>query len=109
MNEIITPPNVTFALGILGLIFGVYHYFRTPQIDSEKKDALLAQQVQWTIEGNERRFIEIQQSVKDAFALASNHTHTVETKVDSLTGAVTALNVQIARLETIIEERIPKK
>ena len=60
MDSLITPQNITFTLGILGILFGVYNYFRNPQIDGDKKDALLAQQVQWQIETNERRFTEIQ-------------------------------------------------
>jgi hypothetical protein len=48
-----------------------------------------------------------------ALALAQNHTHTVDVKVDTLIGSVNQMNLQltnaITRLETTINERIPKK
>ncbi len=107
--NLLTPSNIMFVLGILSIIFSIYNYFKNPQIDSDRKDALLAQQVQWTIEGNERRFTEIQANVKDAFLLASNHTHTVDVKVDKLVEQVNALNLGITKINTILEERLPKK
>lgn len=109
-----------FVLGILGVIFTIYNYFKNPQIDGDKKDALLAQQVQWAKEGSdtrfkeiqestERRFAEMQLSIKDAFALGQNHIHTVDTKVDALSNNLISMGKEITRLATIIEERIPKK
>jgi len=109
MENFFTPNNIMFVLGILGVIFGVYKYFRNPQIDSDKRDALLAQQVQWQIEGNERKFQEIQTSIKDAFNLAQNHTHSVDVKVDKLAEDVKGLSTEITKLSTIISERIPKR
>lgn len=109
MNEtIITPNNITFVIGIIGIMFGVYHYFKNPQIASEKKDALLAQQVQWQREGTEKRFAEIQANIKEAFELAQNHTHSVDVKVDALTKKVSDVEIGLAKLSTTIEERIPK-
>jgi hypothetical protein len=110
MNEnLLTIPNVVFALGIIGTIFTVYNYFKDPQISGEKKDALLAQQVQWQIEGTERRFKEIQESFNGLLLQSNNHIHTVETKVDAQTCTIAAMGIEIAKLTTIIEERIPKK
>ena len=109
MESLLTTSNITFVIGAIGVIFTVYSYFKDPQVAGDKKDALLAQQVQWTIEGNERRFTEVQNSVKDAFSLAQNHTHTVEGKVDGLTVVVSDLGQQVIKLATIIDERIPKK
>ncbi len=108
-TSILTPNNIMFGLGIVGTIFGIYHYFKNPQVAADKKDALLAQQVQWQIEGNERRFTDIQNSIKDAFLLAQNHTHTVDVKVDKLGEELRTLSTHITKLSTIIEERIPRK
>ena len=108
MESFFTTGNIMFALGIIGVIFSVYNSFKTPQIDSEKKDALLAQQVQWNIEANERRFSELQNSIKDAFLLAQNHTHTVQVQVESLTKQINEMNISVTRLSTIINERLPK-
>ena len=108
--EGITPSNITFVLGLLGVLFTVFNYFRNPQIDGDKKDALLAQHVQWTNENNEKRFKGMQESIKEAFTLAQNHTHTVEENVKALTATVNAMNLSItkelATLSAIINERI---
>jgi len=98
-----------FVLGLLGIMFGVYHYFKNPQVDADKKDALLAQQVQWQIEGTERRFKEIQESFQSLLLQSNNHIHTVDTKVDALSTKVGAVENALTKLGTIIEERIPKK
>ena len=109
METLLTPSNITFGLGIIGLIFTVYSYFKNPQIDGEKKDALLAQQVQWTIEGNERRFKEMQENFNQLLLQSNNHIHTVDVKVDKVVDSVSMMSNEITKLGTIIEERIPKK
>lgn len=102
-----------FGLGIIGIIFGVYHYFKNPQIEEEKKAGLLAQQVQWEKESTDKRFAEMGSRMDAALALAQNHTHTVDVKVDALTSMVNAMNLtitgEITKLSTIIDERIPAK
>ena len=40
MDDILTTSNITFVLGLLGIVFSVYHFFKNPQIDIEKKQAL---------------------------------------------------------------------
>jgi hypothetical protein len=95
---------VTFV----GILFIVYNSFRNPQIKNDKKDALLDQQVQWTIEGNERRFTEIHIEIKEAFELAQNHSNEALAGVKELTNVCNAMGKEITKLSTIIEERIPK-
>ena len=109
MESLFTKENIMFFIWGISMIFAVYLYFKRPQIDSEKQDALMAQRVQWQSEANERRFAEIQQSIKDAFTLAQNHTHTVEVRVGTLADNVSKAELAIVRLTTVIEERIPAK
>ena len=132
MSELITPSNILFALGILGVIFTVFNYFRNPQEDLEKKQlitdkdlsskatilaqkeaegkaGLLAQQVQWEKEANEKKFVEFGLRLDSAMTIAQNHIHTVDVKVDTLIGTVASMSNEITRLSTIIDERIPKK
>lgn len=104
-----TPQNIMFILGLLGILFSVYHYFRNPQVASDKKDALLAQQVQWMVEASDRKFKEIQESFQSLLLQSNNHIHTVDTKVENLGGTVSGLGNKITELSTIIDERIPKK
>lgn len=109
MTEFITPSNIMFALGIIGMIFTVFSYFKNPQIDQDKRDALLAQQVNWQNESVERRFKDMQESFQGLLLQSNNHIHTVDTKVETLSGNVTKMSNEITKLATIIEERIPKK
>lgn len=118
--ETLTLTNIAFIIMFLSVGFNIFQYFHKPQEAIETRQAvsesevegkakLLAQQLQWTVESNERRFKEINESIKEAFALATNHTHSVEVKVDHLTNNIIEMMKQITRLTTIIDERIPKK
>jgi len=98
-----------FALGIIGMIFTVFAYFKNPQIDQDKRDALLAQQVNWQNESTDRRFKEMQESFNALLLQSNNHIHTVDTKVDKVNDSMTAMSNEITKLATIIQERIPKK
>ena len=109
MNTLFTQSNIMFTLGILGVLFTIYKYFRDPQVNTEKKDAILAQQVQWSSEATERRFKGIQESFNGLLLQSNNHVHTIDVKVDSLHDLVDEMGKDIVRLTTIIDERIPKK
>jgi len=131
-NTILTPSNIMFGLGIVGIIFSIYHYFRNPQVAIEQEQALtdkelgtkatilaqkeletkaivLAEQVKNRNEENDRRFTEMGSRMDRALTLAENHTHTVDTKVDELIKTVGTLTGSIIQLQTIIEERNPRK
>lgn len=101
--------NILFVLTAVGIIFAVYRYFRDPQVKSETADLLIEQKTDLKGVEYERRFTEIQQNIKEAFALAQNHTHTVDMKVDALINQVIQLRESMVMLRTIIDERIPKK
>lgn len=104
-----TPSNITFSLGLMAIIFSVYNYFRTPQIDGDKRDALFAQKLQDHIDSDALHQKAVQQRFDELLLLSSNHIHTVDTKVDVLGSRVSNLDTSITRLSTIIDERIPKK
>lgn len=109
MENLLTPSNITFVLGIAAIVFAIYHYFKNPQIDTEKRDALMDQQLRLYMESSDRRFAELQASFKDLVLQSNNHVHTVDTKVEALHGIVIGMGQEIAKLGTIIEERVPKK
>ena len=135
-DSVFTPSNLTFGLGIMGVIFTSFIYFRKPQEDMDKKQAvndvemnskasilaqkeleskasILAQQVQWEKEANERRFKEMGDSLISATTLAQNHIHTIDVRVTNLTDVVNGMNLslvtEITKLTAIIDERIPKR
>lgn len=105
--------TILTILSIGALTFGAFMFFRNPQEKLDKDTGILAQQVQWEKEATAQRFSEMSKRMEDALVLAQNHTHTVDVKVDSLIGSVNSMNLQlstaIAKLETTINERIPKK
>lgn len=109
MQSLYTPENIMFLLNLLGMGFLVYNSLKKPQIQSDKKDALLAQQVQWQIEASERKFKEVQESFQSLLLQSNNHIHTVDTKVENLSAILSETGKEITKLSTIIEERIPKR
>lgn len=116
---------VTFILSMIGIIFSVYHFFKNPQIDIDKKQALsdereknkaertefsvLKTQFEMVCKNNDEKFIKIEKQIKEAFTIANNHTNETDSKVTSLVAEVGSLRNEITRLTTTIEERIPKK
>jgi len=129
---ILTPGNIMFAIGLLGVIFSVFFYFRKPQETLEKKQIIaeetlkdkatilsqkeaegkanvLAQQFQWEKEANEKKFNEFSLRLDSAMTLAQNHIHSVNLKCDELLKSVNILTIQITRIGTILEERLPRK
>lgn len=131
MNEILTPSNITFTLGLFAIIFSVFNYFKNPQIFLDKKQALdkkeveskasllaaevhnkaliLATDLAAEKHTTERRFTDIGDRMNRALTLAENHTHTVDIKVDKLTEVINLLAIQVGKLETKIDERIPPR
>jgi hypothetical protein len=121
-----------FAIGIVTLLFSIWFKVKDPQdkiekrlaVDDERdkskatvlqqkeaesKATLLAEQVKWDKEANEKKFMEMGTRIDKAFEVAQNHINTIETNVGNLTLLVNGLNNNITKLSTIIDERIPAK
>jgi len=120
MDSILTPSNIMFVIGIVGVLFSVYTYFRNPQdilektlaVDRAKDDGTIAkleQRAQWEKEANEKKFTELGTRINDSMTLAQNHIHTIDTKVDGLVEQMGVMSNKVTELTTIINERIPKK
>lgn len=80
-----------------GTIFSIFFYFQKPQIAVEKR-------VQTLEEKND----DLQKQLN---ALKDAHEQTTEQmlkEVKDLTAAINGLNITVAKLETRIDERIPK-
>ena len=92
-----TPDYATIlsALGVLGVAFGVFSYFKDPQVKLEKGEGLMS--------------MSINQLQKDLANLRDNHLHTLEVKMDEMRSDISKMSIEITRLGTIIEERIPRK
>ena len=119
-------------LGLGGVIFGIFKGVRDPQDKNELTDALvdkdlstkatilaqkeletkalvLAEQVKNKDAENERRFGELGVRLDTAMTTAQNHIKTIDTKVDNLSVLTTSINLQMTKISTILEERLPKK
>ena len=101
--------DFVFVLGIIGVIFGIYQYFRNPQIAEDKNAALLAQEVKTTSVTVEQRFESMQKNFEGLLLQSNNHIHSLDIKIDAMNKAMTDMRVEVATLSTIINERIPKK
>ena len=97
----LTEQNISIVIQIatlVGLVFGVYLYFRKPQEKGELTDAVFAQ-----------RFTQFD---RDLANLRDNHIHTLTTKLDDhiVSQQKNELTVceKLARIETKIEVLITK-
>ena len=93
--ELLTIPNIVFALIIAERIFAMFNYFKNPQIQSDKNDLLLNSNVT---------------SLKEAVQhLKDNDLHTIQKTLELHENTMKLLAIEAAKLQTIIDERIPKK
>lgn len=93
----ITVPNLTLILTIIsifGIIFSVYLYFRNPQIESDKANIKIKDE----IENLKKQILDIKET----------HLRSVEMDIKTLTNAVNDLSKTVVKLSTIIDERIPR-
>ena len=118
MDFLLTPSSIMFMITMFSIGVNVFLYFRNPQealdkrtaVDKEETEGkanILAQQLQWEKEATEKKFNEMGIRLDKAFELAQNHTHTIDVKCDRLIESVALLSITVAKLETVINERIP--
>lgn len=88
---------ITLIVGVFGLfgtIFGIYLYFRNPQIKTDQVTLKLSDDVK-----------DLQKQLTE---VKETHLKSVETDIKTLTTAVNDLSRTVIKLSTIIDERIPK-
>jgi hypothetical protein len=79
-------------------MFNVYKSWRVPQERTEKADIILQSDVKAL-----RERLDAEQRER------LNHLHTLDLKMDETNKAVQDLAKELVRLNTILEERLPKK
>lgn len=120
MESLFTLQNIVSGIAILSALFMAYNSIRTPDEKADKSLALLAEQIKTTNElisqrinfseqGTDRRFKDMQDNFTQLVTTQQNHIHTVETKVDALVATNGTFTEKLVALTTIIDERIPKK
>ena len=109
MEEILTQSNITFIIGLFGIVFTIYSSIRSPQARGEKFDAVIDAKMKLIQESNDRRFEDTYKRIEESTTLSRNCIHTVEIKVDELASKINQSNSELVKLSTIIEERIPSR
>ena len=81
--------------GIVGVIFAVYNSYRNPQIKADKHSLKLREDLD---------------NLKDVVdEIKEKHLASVEENIKGLSKSVHELALNVTRLSTVIDERIPKK
>jgi hypothetical protein len=83
------------VFGVLGIIFAIYRQFKEPQIKSDKADTLFA--------------IQIKTMQADLVNLRDNHIHSLGLAIEQTNKNVNTLTLEVTKLGTILEERLPRK
>lgn len=96
MNE--TLSTILGVGGVGGIVFGVYNYFRNPQVNSEKVSALFGQ-----------RLDEIQRDISNFSREFQTHLQSDIVSFNNINIHVVEVDKSVVKLTTIIEERIPRK
>ena len=87
--------TIAAALGAGGVLFGIYSYFHEPDIKADKEDALINLRIQNI---NER-----------LCKITENELPHIDQKLNNITDELKQVSLSLARLQTIIEERVPRK
>lgn len=91
ISSLLTPGNITFILGLLGVLYTVYrNVVQNPGTNATK------------LEDRVSNIEKVVQEIKET------HLRTVEQDIKNLTTSVNELSKTVVRLATIIDERIPK-
>jgi hypothetical protein len=93
--------DIQFIISIatlLGIVYAVYRTFRDPDIKADKSISLLKEQLAY-------------EKTTASLAIQTNQNciHSLQGEVNDMKNDIGTLNVSIGKLETIINERIPKK
>lgn len=136
MFSSLTLDDVIGIVGLVGIAFTVFLYFRKPQEDLDKrqlvsdkelsnkatilaqkemenKAALLAQQVESEKILNEKKFAEMNTKIDSSINALQRDIHDVDSKVNNLVLTSTNFHFEISNkiteLATVLKERLPSK
>lgn len=99
MDHILTTQSVSYFVGAVGILFGVYRYFKEPQVRTERKDAV--------------QEVHLQMLKERVDMIYTNHLPHIQARLDDIHEDLAkyekTTGEQLVKLATIIDERIPKK
>lgn len=94
-TEYLNPSNIVLLILIVSNLFTIFLYFRNPQENLEKKYVAL-----------EVKHKDLEKQIEE---IKTTNIIAINKNVADLTGTVNKLEIAVAKLSTIIDERIPKK
>jgi hypothetical protein len=104
---------IYLSIAVGTTVFSVFLYFRKPQEKSEVNDAVFNEKFLNLKLSTDEKFKEMVTGFNKSIELALNHSHTVEVKIDShIKESQTKGELDArwqGRIETLLEERLPKK
>ena len=109
MDKYLTPANIMLVIGLVGLLFGFYKAFYDPQKKSETNDLLQEQKMQSLREIYDTKLADVRDNIATLAIQSQNHIHAIDVKLEGIMAGLVSVNKDIVRLETIINERIPRK
>lgn len=93
-TTLVTPQNIMFVIGLMGIVFTIYNYFKNPQIKTDQETISLKSEI--TV---------LKGEIKE---IKETHLRTLEGEIKNLNSSVNQLSGTVIKLATIIDERIPK-
>lgn len=93
----LTSETISYLLGLaglLGILFAVYNSYRKPQIQNNENGIKLKE--------------ELDALKKEVHEIKNSHLVTVEKNIANLSQTIHDLALNVTRLSTIIDERMPK-
>lgn len=108
MNDLVTPENIMFVLGLIGIGYTVFRSIYGQQMKGETADLLINQRANFLRDEYEKKFLDIQSKFDELSKVNQNHLHTIENKLDSLSALVVQQGKEIVRLQTTIDIKLLK-
>lgn len=93
--DLITPSNITFVVGMIAIMFSVYKSLTNPQVESDKEVIRLREDMD--------TLHDVVSEIKE------KHLASVEANIKELSSSVHELSINVTRLTTIIDERVPRQ
>jgi DNA mismatch repair ATPase MutS len=100
-------------LTLFGIVFAAFLFLRNPQTKSETFDAVISQRFEAheksqtkEFETFDARLLSLNEKISN---LRDNHIHSIDIKLDGYRKEVQEIREAQVRIETILNERLPKK
>lgn len=102
----LTPANITFVLGLIGILFTVFKLIFYPQKEAKTNELLLDQKANFLRDEYDKKFATLDIRFAEITKDNQNHLHTLEKQMDTLTNIIIQQGKDLVRLETTINIKL---